>query len=145
MKDGDFVGVGDWFVDSDCVSPFALLCVSNWFKWLVNNIQLHVRIYGRKSEIIFFLLWGELGDFYFANNLHVNVWYHIFMDIYTHLVQIKTWLSNLHEYNGIFYDFKAYFNINHCIMLTELFLYWRNPCVYHILCNFFFRLSKEKI
>lgn len=29
MKDGDFVGVGDWFVDSDCVSPFALLCVSN--------------------------------------------------------------------------------------------------------------------
>lgn len=33
MKDGDFVGVGDWFVDSDCVSPFALLCLLNMELW----------------------------------------------------------------------------------------------------------------
>lgn len=145
MKDGDFVGVGDWFVDSDCVSPFALLCVSNWFKWLVNNIQLHVRIYGRKSEIIFFYFEGSWGTFI------LQIICMLTYDIISSWIYIHIWFKLKHGYQiytnimGFFSDFKAYFNINHCIMLTELFLYWRNPCVYHILCNFFFRLSKEKI
>lgn len=32
------MGLGNRFVGSDCVFPSVLLCVSNWFKWLVNNI-----------------------------------------------------------------------------------------------------------
>lgn len=32
------MGLGNLFVGSDCVFPSVLLCVSNWFKWLVNNI-----------------------------------------------------------------------------------------------------------
>lgn len=34
------MGLDNWFVGSDCVFFFVFLCVSNWFKWLVNNILL---------------------------------------------------------------------------------------------------------